>query len=164
MDKQERSNDAFFDKILVKTLIKTYPIKAFLGNYDDSLYIIDQIHEHKNLLNDKEYAEVLKDRELIEKRNNSEKKKLEGDEMLKKDNVNQAEAIYKEIMANFQSNEKVMSNLSMITLNNGQFDVTLNLCTNILKIIKSVKEKISLKKFDSTFEVIGILQLDKDFT
>lgn len=77
MDKVERINDAFFDKILVKTLIKIYPIKTYLGDLDDALYICDQINQYKNLIEDKQYLNIIKDREMIEKRRNSEDKKVD---------------------------------------------------------------------------------------
>jgi hypothetical protein len=76
MDKNERTNDAFFDKILVKTLIKIYPIKAITGELDDALYICDQINQYKNLIEDKQFLNIIKDREMIDKRRNSEEKKV----------------------------------------------------------------------------------------
>jgi hypothetical protein len=62
--------------------------------------------------------------------------------------------MYKELLEMSPDNEKIISNLSLITFQKGEFDKALNHCTKVLKIIKSLKEKINFKKYDSSFEVI----------
>ena len=77
IDKNDRKNDAFFDKIYVKVVIKLYSIKAILGLFDDALYLCDQLNEFKDYIEDIHFNQILKDREVIEKRKNSEVKKVE---------------------------------------------------------------------------------------
>ena len=76
-----------------------------------------------------------------------------GDEFLKLENFEEAEKIYLEILDENPENEKVISNLALISLQYLDYDKTLNYCTNIMKIIKLLKEKINLKKYDTSFEV-----------
>ena len=72
---------------------------------------------------------------------------------MKNGKLEEAERMYKEMLEIFPENEKIISNISLITFQKGEFDKTLNYCTKILKIIKSLKEKINFKKYDSSFEV-----------
>ena len=120
---------------------KMYSIKAITGLFDDALYLCDQLNEFKDYIDDKSLNQIFKDREIIEKRRNSENKKVNliimqiiGDDFFKDEKIDHAETIYREILEDFPDNEKVLSNLSLIALQRLEFDKSLNLCTKILKI------------------------------
>jgi len=60
-------------------------------------------------------------------------------------------------------NEKILSNLSLISLNNCEYEKCVSYCDSILKIIKNFKEKITLSKDENLFHIKILLRRAKSY-
>lgn len=167
IDKRE-FEEQFYQKILVKTYIKMYAIHGIKNDYETALSYFDKIKECKIILDTKIMEKILKDKNLLEKRLDFDIKKKKADEFLKVGELKEAEKNYLEIIQDsndnlINKNEKILSNLSLIYLNLGNFDKCILYCDEILKIIKNFKEKINLPKDDNLFHIKILLRRAKCF-
>lgn len=167
VDKRELE-EQFYQKILAKVYIKLYAIYGIKNEYKKALNFIAKIKECQVVLETKIMEKINKDKELIEKRLNFEEAKLQADEFLKNGDLKEAEEKYllileesKDLLIN--QNEKILSNLSLISLNNHQYEKCVNYCSEILKIIKNFKEKISLSKEENLFHIKILLRRAKSY-
>jgi dyslexia susceptibility 1 candidate gene 1 protein len=107
--------------------------------------------------------------EILEKNGKNEKKSeilekngknVEKSEISQKNGKNEEKIEISQISQNFQKNEKILSNLSLISLTTKNYTQTIFYTTEVLKIIKNFKEKISLnsKKFDNSLELKILLR------
>ena len=165
IDKKERS-DAFYDRVNVRALSKIYAVYALRQEYQKALDIINEkllLKEHAFpfIIPEDKWKKIEKDKILIESRMKNEKLKEEGDNFLKKKNLEQAEKIYKQILDIEPENERVLSNLSMIYLFQGKYDEVISLSTKILGIFQKFKEKIKIKNMNNLFEIKVLLRRAK---
>jgi dyslexia susceptibility 1 candidate gene 1 protein len=161
IDAKEKE-DMFYTKILIKIKVKSYAIHAIINNYTEALEIISTILTKDNtfILGDKALDKIRKDRQMIEMRLKSEEDKKEADNLIEQKDFEKAEEIYKQILENSYQNEKIISNLSLISVNKKNYIEAINYCTEALKIIKNFNEKIFVrsKKFDNSLELKMLLR------
>lgn len=167
VDKRELE-EQFYQKILGKVYIKMYAIYGIKNEFKKALIFIDKIKECKILIETKIMDKINKDKELIEKRLFFEEKKLIADECLKNGNLKEAEEKYIEILEEskdnlINKNEKILSNLSLISLNNGDYEKCISFCDEIIKIIKNFKEKITLNRDENLFHIKILLRRAKSY-
>lgn len=160
--------DPFYQKLIIKTYIKTYAIYGFKGEFKKALESIEKIRECKAFLEEKILEKINKDQLLLERRLNAEPEKLNADELLKSGNLEDAEKMYLQILENLNENiinqnEKILSNLSLIYLNLEKYEKCISYCGDIIKIIRNFKEKFSFNKYDNTFEIKILLRRAKSY-
>ena len=165
IDKKERS-DAFYDRINVKALSKSYAIHALRQEYQKALDVINnklllKEHAFPFIIPEDKWKKIEKDKNLIESRMSNEKLKEEGDNFLRQKNYENAEKIYNQILNIEPNNERVLSNLSMIYLFQEKYDEVINICTKILNIFSKFKERIKIKNMNNLFEIKILLRRAK---
>jgi tetratricopeptide (TPR) repeat protein len=167
VDKKE-FEEQFYQKILAKSFIKMYAIYGIKNEYKKALSYIEKIKDLKIIIETKIMDKINKDKELLEKRLIFEEKKILADEFLKNGNLIEAEEKYIEILEEskdnlINQNEKILSNLSLISLNNGYYEKCVTYCDEIIKIIKNFKEKITLNKDENLFHIKVLLRRAKSY-
>jgi tetratricopeptide (TPR) repeat protein len=142
---------------------KKYAIYCYTGEYLKALEIFNILPEYSSILDHKTNEKIEKDRKMIEKRKHNDEIKSNADELLKFGKVDEARDIYLDILKTEPNNEKVLSNLSLIYLNKEDYENVIKYCTDILRIIKNFKERISLNKYDNSFELKILLRRAKSY-
>ena len=165
IDKKERS-DAFYDRIQVKALSKIYAVYALRQNYQQALDVINdklllKEHAFPFIIPEEKWKKIEKDKILIQFRMKNELLKEKGDKLIKEKKFEEAEKIYKEILDIEPENERVLSNLSIIYLNQKKYDEVISICTRILGIFQKFKEKIKIKNMNNLFEIKVLLRRAK---
>ena len=165
IDEKERS-DAFYDRIYVRALNKKYAIYALKQDYDKAINIINnQLLIKSNalpfIIPEDIWKKIEKDKEMILFRMENDKLKIQGDKFLMEKKYDKAEEIYKKILSTESNNEKVLSNLSLIYLNQGKYDEVIDCCTKILNIFAKFKERIKIKNMNNLFEIKILLRRAK---
>ena len=87
--------------------------------------------------------------------------KIEGDKYLSEKQFDKAKEIYFQILSNEPNNEKVLSNLSLIYLNEKNYDEVIKCCTKIIHVFTQFKEKIKIRNMNNTFEIKVLLRRAK---
>ena len=165
IDAKEKE-DAFYDRIYVRALTKTYAVYALKQEYQKALDIINNKLLVKHyafpfIIPDSTWKSIEKDRELIQSRMENELLKSEGDKYLSNKQYDLAFEIYNKILTTEPNNEKVLSNISLIYLAQENYDETIKCCTRILKIFAAFKEKIRIRNMSNTFEIKILLRRAK---
>lgn len=160
--KPEERDDVFFQKLLIKTHIKLYAVHAITQNLVEALSNIEKLEQDfVNFIDPKLMEKIKKDKLMIENRKQSEDPKNRADNFLRNNNSLEAKEIYKQILEIDPKNEKVLSNLSLIYLNEENWNECTTLCSEIIKLLKSFKDDINLRKYDSSFEIKILLRRAK---
>lgn len=165
IDAKEKE-DAFYDKIMVRALTKTYAVYAFKQEYAKALEIINdklliKAYSLPFIIPEDIWNKIKKDKELIENRMKNESLKIEGDKYLSEKQFDKAKEIYLQILSNEPNNEKVLSNLSLIYLNEKNYDEVIKCCTKIIHVFTQFKEKIKIRNMNNTFEIKVLLRRAK---
>ena len=165
IDEKERS-DAFYDRIYVRALTKKYAVYALRQEYDKAIDIIENKLLTKSnalpfIIPEEIWKKIEKDKEMIKFRMENDKLKIEGDNFLKEKKYDKAEEVYNKILSTESNNEKVLSNLSLIYLNQGKYDEVIQCCTKILNIFAKFKERIKIKNMNNLFEIKILLRRAK---
>ena len=165
IDAKEKE-DAFYDRIYVRALTKTYAVLAFKQEYQQALEIINNKLLVKSyalpfIIPEDKWKKIEKDKAMIENRMKNEQLKAEGDKFLSEKKYDQARDIYQKILETEPNNEKVLSNLSLIYLNDNNHEEVIKCCTKILQIFSKFKEKIKIRNMNNTFEIKILLRRAK---
>ena len=165
LDEKEKV-DVFYDKINVRALTKIYAVYALKQEYQKSLDIINEkllLKEHAfpYIIPNEMWKKIEDDKILIMNRMENEKLKKEGDKFLSEKEYIKAEEIYNKILSNEPSNERVLSNISLIYLQQEKYEQVIECCSKILKIFSTFKEKINLKNTNNLFEIKILLRRAK---
>ena len=165
IDEKERS-DAFYDRIYVRALTKKYAVYALRQEYDKAIDVIENKLLTKSnalpfIIPEEMWKKIEKDKEMIKFRMENDKLKIEGDKFLKEKKYDKAEEVYNKILSTESNNEKVLSNLSLIYLNQGKYDEVIQCCTKILNIFAKFKERIKIKNMNNLFEIKVLLRRAK---
>jgi tetratricopeptide (TPR) repeat protein len=155
--------DPFYKKLFAKTLCKKYALYCYTGDYEKALGVFELLPEYTSILDLKTNEKIEKDRKTIEQRKLNEETKSQADDLLKSGKADQAREIYLNILKIEPNNEKVLSNLSLIYLFTEDYEKVTKYCTDILRIIRTFKERISLSKYDNSFELKILLRRAKSF-
>ena len=80
---------------------------------------------------------------------------------MKGGNTQEAKNIYLEILETENNNDRILANLSLIYLNNEEFEKCIEFSNKALKVIKSFKEKFNMRKYDNSYEIKLLLRRAK---
>lgn len=145
--------------------MKLYATYAILNRLEEAEKCIDEIfNKFSNHLGDKMFSKITKDKEMILNRRKANEFKEKADFELKSKNLTEAKALYATILNYDKTNDKVLSNMALISLKDEDYYKAISYCSDILKNIKKFKDNISSSfKMDLNFEIKILLRRAKAY-